>query len=70
MFVAFTGANVFAAVKNLLVIFVSWSVCRVMACDVVWFMAKGNVWHMVCAKTREATLCFLMIIITFATAKN
>lgn len=34
MFVAFTGANVFAAVKNLLVIFVSWSVCRVMACDV------------------------------------
>ncbi len=84
--------------KNLLVIFVSWSVCRVMACDVflpgggvvfvrragccfsagniknmtdvVWFMAKGNVWHMVCAKTREATLCFLMIIITFATAKN
>ena len=38
--------------------------------DVVWFMAKGNVWHMVCAKTREATLCFLMIIITFATAKN
>lgn len=41
MFVAFTGANVFAAVKNLLVIFVSWSVCRVMACDV--FLPGGSV---------------------------